>query len=220
MRRRLTILVAALVVALAAGGVAVSQLRDPASDPPTTPQRPADKGGKGWMQSTFTRAEAKGFRPFALYNLGEAYDGLPLTALLREKGKGNEEGPGQNKVVFIYGDCQAASHEACAPPLQVAVHPACRRNPADFDIPADEKLTIRGAPAYFYESYGRLEVVTGRSTVVLFAGDGVDFRDWRSFLLNAAEELRGVNHLWPSDGPLPPAAQGAIVDRLPCAAGE
>lgn len=87
------------------------------------------------------------------------------------------------------------------PPIQVQVWNACQRNSASYDLAADRKLQVRGAPAAFYENYGRLEIYTGKSTIVIFSS--VEDAD---LLLRVARSLRGVNVLTQPDAPLPQPA--------------
>ena len=218
MRRRLTILTAALVVALAAGGVALSQFDNQAAERAADPasQPPPDPPGKGWNK--LSGDEAKGFKPFALYDLGPSFAGLPLRArVYGGKGKPYPGEPiGAHDVLFVYGTCELPPIDGgCAPPLQVQVWPACRRNPAVIDLAPDESVTVRGLPAHFYEDHTRLEFTTGRSTVVLFDSEHVG-AEARQFLLTAAEQLRGVNVPAAPVVDLPAPAEGALNGRLRC----
>ena len=146
------------------------------------------------------------FDDFPLYDAGDQVDGLPLTAVLRRDGTADF-------VSFVYGDCAARDDEGCAPPVEVQVWPACRRN---LDLyasgrpgtPVPEPTTARGVPAAFLDDGTRLELQTGRSTVVVFA-------DSRARVLRVAYALRPVGARALS-GPLPPPAPGAVQGTLPC----
>ena len=208
MRRQLVILAA--FAALAAGAVAAAMLLATGSRADV----PASAGAAGAPRSTFSRTEARGFTEFPLYDLGDSFEGLPLTAVLRRRDKPYPGEPIRpNNVAFIYGDCQAGNDSGCAPPLEVKTWPACVRNPSVYDIPggADERATVRGVPARFYERWTRLELSTGRVTVVLY---GTGRRD----LLRAAARLRGVNVPHAAEAKLPPPARGAMTGELRCGA--
>jgi len=146
------------------------------------------------------------FADFPLYDAGDQVDGLPLTAVLRRDGTAEF-------VSFVYGDCAARDDEGCAPPVEVQVWPACRRN---LDLyasgrpgtPVPERTTARGVPAAFLDDGTRLELQTGRSTVVVFA-------DSRARVLRVVSALRPVGERALS-GPLPPPAPGAVQGTLPC----
>ena len=174
-------------------------------------------------RGTFSVEEAKEFRPFPVYYLGSSYEGLPLVATLREKGRPVPGEPiAANTVAFVYGDCEPTGDAGCAPPLVVETWPACRRNPSVYTLtpyspyPVDEKRKVRGVPAFFYDGHGRLELSTGRVTVVLHS-DG-DRARGRKFLLRAALALEPVNA--PASRRLPPPAPGALAGELKCRAGE
>ena len=180
----------------------------------------------------FTLREARAFDDFRVYYAGASVAGQPLTAILRRQDLPYPGEPIQpNTVAFVYGDCLPEADTGCAPPLEVKTWPACRRSPAAYDLPPDEKLTLRGVPAFFYEDATRLELSTGRVTVVLY-GSG------RSELLEAAARLEPVNasaltadgseaspfHAVAADesvpGPLPAPAPGALAGALACGSEE
>ncbi len=219
------VLLAASAAALAASVAANSPGSDRlAANAAATSVAPA--GGN------FPLSEARAFDDFALYYGGASLAGEPLTAILRRHGLPY---PGEaiqpNTVAFIYGDCLPEGDTGCAPPLEVKTWPACRRNPAVYDLPPDETLTVRGVPAAFYEDATRLELSTGRVTVVLY-GSG------RRELLEAAAGLEPVNaSARTEDGseaspvdtaaarasvgtPLPAPARGALAGALACRSGE
>ena len=136
-----------------------------------------------------TVSDARSFGRFPLYYAGDEFRGHPLTAVHRVHG---ELGPGekvrQDEVTFLYGSCKSRNDSPCDVPLQVQVWNACERNRNVYDaIQPDEELTIRGVPAAFFEDYFRLELYTGRVTIVMFSPHE------RDFLLDAASKLRGIN---------------------------
>ena len=141
-----------------------------------------------------------------LYNAGEAVDGLPLTAVL-------ERDDTARYVSFVYGDCEASGDTGCAPPAEVQVWPACRRSLALYGAsvpggPAVEPATVRGVPAAFVDD-DRLELQTGRVTIVIFAGS-------RARLLRIARALRAADGSVPDAVPLPAPVPGALEGRLEC----
>jgi hypothetical protein len=144
--------------------------------------------------------------PFPLFDAGERVNGLPLTEVL------HRSGPAQH-VSFVYGDCTPADDGGCAPPVEIQVWPACRRNLHLYDggppgTPLPERTTVRGAPAAFFEDGQRLELQTSRSTIVVFATS-------RARALGVAGALRAVGK--PYDGArLPPPDPGALEGTLGC----
>jgi hypothetical protein len=168
-------------------------------------------------RSDFSLEQARQFRDFELYALGETYGELPLTAVLRRFDPAPEQpGVSANFVDFIYGTCEPPSDGGCAPPLSVQVWAACERNPMVYGPGAGQEppIEIRGVPAYFYEGGRRLELSTGSSTVVIFASG-------RDAALAAAAALQGVNNSLPPGQPLPEPAytrdEGGVVSVIPCA---
>lgn len=142
------------------------------------------------------------FQDFDLYYLGAEFEGLPLTHVDRRKDEPTFEEPlAANWVTFIYGDCEPIGDTGCPAPLEVQVWPASVRNRGVQPVAPDGEPGVRGVPAAFYEGGDRLELATGRSTVVLFGFDSAQ-------LLRAAEELRGINVAVGPDDPLPPPASG------------
>lgn len=87
----------------------------------------------------------------------------------------------------------------CAPPLEIQVWSACERTQNLYPFPADEEARLRGVDAAFYENFRRLELYSGRVTIVIFG-------DSRGELLKAAAALRGLNTATPTSQPLPAAA--------------
>jgi hypothetical protein len=158
-------------------------------------------------RSSITPEQARAFDEFPLYSAGERVDGLPLAAILRRDDTATY-------VTFLYGDCTPDDDAGCAPPAEVQVWPACRRNLALYDVvhpaaPAVEPVTIRGVPAAFLDDGTRLELQTGRSTVVVFA-------DSRGRAVRIAEALRAVNGSIAVGSPLPQPAPGALEGTLGC----
>lgn len=168
--------------------------------------------------SNFTPNSVRAFEEFPLYSPGDDFEGMPLKAIVRRV---DQPYPGEavtaNFVSFAYGDCSAASDEACPLPLEVQIWPACERSPADYALtPGDdalprEELKVRGVPAAFFEEGLRLELYTGNVTVVVF---GLD----REQIARAARALKGVNRALNRGQNMPPPFAGAMEGRLACGA--
>jgi hypothetical protein len=142
---------------------------------------------------------------FPLYDAGDRVDGLPLVAVPRRQDTAGF-------VSFVHGDCTARDDAGCAPPAEIQVWSACRRNLGLYDtslpgVPVPEHATVRGVPAAFLDG-DRLELQTGRSTVVVFG-------DTRGRILRIAAALRPVGER-ASPGPLPPPERGALDGTLGC----
>ena len=140
-----------------------------------------------------------------LYNAGDRVDGLPLAAVLRRE-------DAAEFVSFIYGDCVAGDDAGCAPPAEIQTWPACRRNLALYDDATDggaERISLRGAPAILFDDGTRLELETGRSTVVVFAGT-------RGRVLRIAAALRALDESVPPGLPLPRPMRMQGGDALDC----
>jgi hypothetical protein len=174
--------VAAMVVALAIAGCG-----DPGTEPGAGPDG-------------LDRARA--FEGYTLYYAGDALAGDALEFA----GRGPGSGLGVRRSwSFIYGDCTPPAGEGgCAPPHEIQNWSICARSPALYRTPALRTSTINGAETLRVGG-GGLDVYTGRTTVVIFGGDGA----------SVVPLLRRV-----SDGAapeaLPPPAPGALEGKLPC----
>jgi hypothetical protein len=170
--------------------------------------------------------------PFPYFSLGSSFDGLPATATFRRCDLPDpEEGFAANFVSYIYGDCQPTGDPPlCGPPVEIQTWPACQRNLAQYDPqpgvppyvvgPTPDRLDIRGVPAALFENGLRLEIYTGRSTVVLFGQS-------RDQVLRAADSVQqetAPGQQWPPTpldstnvgNPLPPPDPGALNGTLDC----
>ncbi|MGH2988741.1 MAG: hypothetical protein ACRDMY_13605 [Gaiellaceae bacterium] len=169
--------------------------------------------------SDMTYEDTASFQAFALYAMGESFEGLGLTSITRRDDPSSAFEPVRADYVgFIYGDCAIAEgEEACAPPLEVQVWPACIRNLSTYQLTPTpgselphEDVVVRGAPGAVFEDGYRLELYTGEETVVIFG-------DEEAQLFRAAEELASVNGggIGPGD-PLPVPAAQALEGGLAC----
>lgn len=142
-----------------------------------------------------------------LFDAGSSVDGLALTAVLeRDEAAGHAS--------FVYGDCDASDDAGCAPPVEIQVWPSCRRHLGLYRAgsplgPDAEAATIRGVPAAFLDDGSRLELQTGRSTVVVFA-------ESRARVVRIAHALRAVDGSVPPGVALPRPEPGALEGRAPC----
>jgi hypothetical protein len=162
-------------------------------------------------------AGARAFRSFPLFWAGESHAGLRLAAITRRTPE-----PGADRaeyVSFLYGSCRPRPGSGCAPPLEIQVWPACVRTLADYRLTPfsteplpHENLLVRGVPAaYFQESahLARLELYTGRVTVVLFGTT-------RNGLMATAADLRGLNVETEPRASLPRPDPRALAGDLEC----
>lgn len=158
----------------------------------------------------------RAFSGFPVYYVGESFEGLPLTdSIMRLQSKRIESEPARGDFFgFRYGDCEPSGNDGgCPLPLKIQTFPACERTLSSYSMGGQpmphERVTLRGVPAAFFENGGRLELYTGRITVVMF-GTG------RDQLQRAAEALVPVNFDGTSAGNLPAPAPGALAGRLTC----
>ena len=132
-----------------------------------------------------TLADARAFDDFPLYYAGELVDGLPLVAIVRREDTARY-------VSFVYGSCEpSGSDQSCAPPAEIQIWPSATRNVGSYDArgggaaPRLEPVVVRGVAGAFLDEGTRLELFTGRSTIVVFS-------DSRDRLLRIARALRCV----------------------------
>ncbi|MGH3137235.1 MAG: hypothetical protein ACRDPV_12185 [Gaiellaceae bacterium] len=154
----------------------------------------------------FTLDEARAFDEYPLYFAGDRVDGQPLVAVGRRSDTAEF-------VSFIYGDCTPADGVGCAPPIEIQIWPACRRHLALYEVSpaglAQERTTVRGVAAAILDDGTRLELQTGRATIVVFAGT-------RARLGRIARDLRSLDPGVARGGALPPPAAGALEGALEC----
>lgn len=115
-------------------------------------------------------------------------------------------------VSFIYGDCAPVGDSGCPAPAEIQIWPACIRNPSLYDKdygPPSISTTIRGVPAAYFEGGARLELQTGKSTVVIFGAT-------QAAVDQIAQALQGVNGPTQRTDPLPPPAPGSLTSTLAC----
>jgi hypothetical protein len=167
----------------------------------------ATTGTREQAKSSYSLEQARAFADFPLYNAGTSTAGYPLVAVLHEQAHPVET------VSFIYGECLVPEGEGgCAPPVSVQVWPACFRNPSLYRAPPlgppFERTSVRGVPAEVFEDGTRMELHTGKATVVIFGG--------RRGVPDIAQALRGVNVPVSAGEVLPPPAAGVMSGELRC----
>lgn len=154
----------------------------------------------------FTLEDARAFDDYPLYFAGDRVEGLPLVTVLRRSDTADF-------VSFVYGDCTPDDDMGCAPPLEIQVWPACRRHLALYGSsslgPTLERMTVRSVPAAVLDGGTRLELQTGRSTIVVF-GDSRGRLARVARLLRAVDGSVSVRHALPSPEP------GALEGTLKC----
>jgi hypothetical protein len=157
-------------------------------------------------KSAIAREPAGTLDDRAFYFAGGRVEGLPLTAVLRRSDTAEF-------VSFVYGDCTPDDDLGCAPPIEIQVWPACRRSLALYDSsllgPTLERTTVRGVPAAILDGGTRLELQTGRATVVVFG-------DSPGRVGRVARALRAVDGSVSVRQPLPPPEPGALEGEIPC----
>jgi hypothetical protein len=181
------------------------------------PDPTAASGAPASGRSAAATASVAGFDGFPLYAVGDVFEDLPLSAVVK---RDDPPTPGErvraSYVAFIYGDCVAQGEAGCPPPIEIQVWPACERTIADYSLtPAGDPLPheatfVRGVPAAFFEDHLRLELYTANVTIVVFGLDAAQVR-------RAASALRAVNALAGRGRMLPPPVAGALEGRLSCA---
>lgn len=162
--------------------------------------------GEPAPRAQFTLEDARAFDDHPLYFVGDEVEGFPLVAVLRRSDTADF-------VSFVYGDCTPDDDMGCAPPLEIQVWPACRRHLALYGSspsgPTLERTTVRGVPAAVLDGGTRLELQTGRSTIVVF-GDSRGRLARVARLLRAVDGSVSVRHALPSPEP------GALEGTLTC----
>lgn len=164
----------------------------------------ASPGAGGRPASSFGMPDALAFATFPLFDAGDRVDGLPRTAVLRRD-------DAADFVSFVYGDCTPRD-EGCAPPVEIQVWPACRRN-LHLDgsdrpsTPTPERTIVRGVPAAWFEDGLRLELQASTSTIVVFG-------DSRARVRRVAAALRSLGK--PLSDSLPSPPSGAVEGKSSC----
>lgn len=104
-----------------------------------------DTGRGGW-----TIEDARQFEGFSLYWLGDSYEGLPLTEIIRYRHDPETPIPAkeaEDTVIFIYGSCTPPREGGCVPPLSLSMEPCRIKPPGHFSprMRLGEPFEVRGA---------------------------------------------------------------------------
>lgn len=147
----------------AAAMLAFLHFRDSSGE---TFEPPAAVGEQGEPVPAEKIQEARDFKEFPLYWLGESFESLPLTKIVwftPERGF-----PTQDVVDFAYGTCTPPPEGGCSPPLVIQVEPVCWRLPETISgVKLDDVFDFRGAKAVWLD--GHLRIWTGDSEIAVFA---------------------------------------------------
>jgi hypothetical protein len=154
---------------------------------------------RGFEEVDLEAAEAwDGYR---IYYVGDSYQGVPLTEILKYKRYG------RTQWAFVYGTCEPAGDASiCFPPLQVINSSICNDFPARYYV-IPRTFPFRGARAARNYVGGTFDVYTGRTSATTVTADG------RNQGI-AATELRPVGATAPSR--LRPLAKGSMRGKLRC----
>lgn len=137
----------------------------------------------------WTLADVRTFNEYPVYYLGQQYQGLPLTEVIRLDWPGSfPDDPKLNRpdhsVIFIYGDCEIPpGDESCPAPLAVNVQPESEVPDAAVRGKNGPPECVRGALVQHLKS-GSLLLRT-QDVVVSITGVGVNIGSAVSDLMRA-----------------------------------
>jgi len=158
---------------------------------------PAAVGEQGQPVAAEKLQEARDFKEWPLYWLGESFESLPLTKIAwftPERGS-----PTDNTIDFIYGICTPpAGGGGCAPPLSIQVSPLDFTPPEKISgVKRGDLFDFRGAKALWVDER-QLGIWTGDSAIFIFGS--------REIVLKAAEQIAPLGNVEVtlSDSNLPP----------------
>jgi hypothetical protein len=154
--------------------------------------------GCGWTEGhpdLITLEEARELPEPAPYWVGQEFEGLPLTAILRPPG-----------AVFFYGECDREpgpeEDYGCNSPLRIETRPIAG-GPADWTDLLCRRVNVRGVSGAFFGNEPGfdlfLELYSGEQTIYIVA-------DSEARALRAARALRPVDADRASTEDLPPPA--------------
>jgi Tol biopolymer transport system component len=148
------------------------------------------------LSGNLSLAEARRFRPFRLYWLGRRFQEQVLSSI----GRSQMSAPGgRGPVVSLHYGA-----------IQIQLWAACVRVPAHVDLIPDKRTRVRGVQAVFFEDGNRMEIVTGRTTIVVFAAAR------RMLRISRALEPLNVARAPKRGASLPPPVKGAVAGNLAC----
>ena len=136
---------------------------------------------------------ARRYRPLAVHWVGRRFEQFILSSMSAMPSPGPR---GRAPVVSLhYGG------------FEIQLWHACSRVPRDIDLAPDGRVRIGRTTAVLFEGGSRLELVTGKTTVVVFGRD-------RRQVVRIARALRPIRAALRR--PLAPPAPGALSGRLRC----
>lgn len=212
------------VVAPGASATSSSAVAAAASETGATMAPAATSDGPQRM----TDAQLAAFPDFALYSVGDSFDGLPLSETIREKTSYllRSEDPTSrtelDRLYLIYGQVcmDPLTQPDCYPRVSIEITPACRRNRSMYDGPAAAQpiatRTVRGVPADEFTS--SLAIYTGSVAVVIHTNPADSKQADR--VAAALEPLNGLAREGTTDSrsgnDLPAPEPGAAEGLAPC----
>lgn len=181
---------AAITAILAAGIAGGVYLRSVLAD--TAAPRATDAGPVPCDQV------AAGFTEYALLNVGDSFQGLPLTGCHRSQtdakydAAGNVREPATDFFSFFYGSCAPAP---CYPPLEISVDPPCA--PTVTDGAKKSAARVRGVDVIVNVD-DSVRIEQPEYSVTIFTGapwpdDATNPKTRREKGLSVLEALRGAN---------------------------
>jgi hypothetical protein len=181
----------------AAAMLAFLLLRDSGGETFTPPAAVGEQDLPGTPVAPEKIQEARDFKGWPLWWLGESFDSLSLTAV--DQFTPESGSPSQNAVYFIYGTCiPRPDAGGCGPPLSVVVQPLCWVPPERITgVKRGDTFDFRGAKALWVDDH--LRIWTGDSTIAIFGS--------RDRILRAADAIVPLGNIpvTLTDSKLPPS---------------
>jgi hypothetical protein len=125
-------------------------------------------------QLSWTIEDARQFDEFPLYWLGDSYEGLPLTKVIRYQYEPEPPIPAEtaeNVVLFIYGSCTPTGEGGCPPPLSIRVEPYCEAPPEIFSPAVRQGTPFEIRDATAEQIAGHLRVWTDDAAITIYAAN-------------------------------------------------
>jgi hypothetical protein len=205
MRKRTVVMLILSVVVL--GGLAgVAAGVDPLAQAPPAPGPPGPPGSPPpWTAPTSSPVavpcvSVEQSLNFVNYWAGASFDGLGLTAAIRRCDKAQADDPGRaNYVSYVYGDCDPAGEEGCAPPIEIQSWSPLEvtKQMFTYSTPASEPRSstdtvVGGAPATTYDDGKQLVIFRADSTVMIFGEDPARVERFGNALAEGPDVLTGL----------------------------
>jgi hypothetical protein len=166
---------------------------------------------------------------FDRFSVGRSFQAHPVRYTVRQcKGGATAHRIRTNDVVSVYGTCTSRGDSGCIPPLSVETWPACQRSLADYEAwtgrPYPHSRPVswsHGAVSVSFDGGTRVEVYTGRSTIVFFGNDPQLVASALGSLRREPRGDRVSNPVTSATGAvgidaLPAPVPGALTGRLSC----